>query len=217
MHPLATWTTAEIIKPQFVVEKLTNHRRQRHHHHRGRPESDVGGPVLYHSTTPATADLRRARGYGVRPARRHRRPDGLSRGKTVIDIAGDGSIQMNIQELATAREYHCPVKIAILNNNYLGMVRQWQELFYDKRYASTTMEVAPDFVNWPRPTAPWACGPPNQRSRTGDPGGPRHQERGDHGLSIPAKKGFSRWCRRARPPPKCSWSRQRPTETALSP
>lgn len=66
--------------------------------------------------------------------------------KTVIDIAGDASIQMNIQELATARQYNCPVKIAILNNQFLGMVRQWQELFYDKRYASTIMDIAPDFV-----------------------------------------------------------------------
>jgi acetolactate synthase-1/2/3 large subunit len=66
--------------------------------------------------------------------------------KTVIDIAGDGSIQMNIQELATARQYNTPVKIAILNNQFLGMVRQWQELFYDKRYASTIMDIAPDFV-----------------------------------------------------------------------
>ena len=68
-------------------------------------------------------------------------------GRTVIDIAGDGSIQMNIQELATARQYNCPVKVAILNNSYLGMVRQWQELFYNKRYASTTMDVTPDFVD----------------------------------------------------------------------
>jgi len=66
--------------------------------------------------------------------------------RTVIDIAGDGSIQMNIQELATAKQYGCPVKVAILNNGYLGMVRQWQELFYNRRYASTTMNVVPDFV-----------------------------------------------------------------------
>jgi acetolactate synthase-1/2/3 large subunit len=66
--------------------------------------------------------------------------------KLVIDIAGDGSIQMNIQELATAKQYGCPVKIAILNNGFLGMVRQWQELFYDKRYSSTVMNVSPDFV-----------------------------------------------------------------------
>jgi len=69
------------------------------------------------------------------------RPD-----RTVIDIAGDGSIQMNIQELATAVQYNVPVKIAILNNRYLGMVRQWQQLFKNSRYASTSMEAAPDFV-----------------------------------------------------------------------
>lgn len=64
----------------------------------------------------------------------------------VIDIAGDGSIQMNIQELATAVQYKLPVKVAILNNGFLGMVRQWQELFYEKRYSHTCMDVAPDFV-----------------------------------------------------------------------
>ncbi|MCK4846787.1 MAG: biosynthetic-type acetolactate synthase large subunit [Deltaproteobacteria bacterium] len=66
--------------------------------------------------------------------------------KTVIDIAGDGSIQMNIQELATAVEYKLPIKIAILNNRFLGMVRQWQELFFDKRYSSTCLGKKPDFV-----------------------------------------------------------------------
>ena len=66
--------------------------------------------------------------------------------ETVIDIAGDGSIQMNIQELATAVQYKLPVKIAILNNSYLGMVRQWQELFYDKNYAATPLDNSPDFV-----------------------------------------------------------------------
>jgi acetolactate synthase-1/2/3 large subunit len=65
---------------------------------------------------------------------------------TVIDIAGDGSIQMNIQELATAVQYNLPVKIAILNNYSLGMVRQWQQLFYKKRYSQSTFERHPDFV-----------------------------------------------------------------------
>jgi acetolactate synthase-1/2/3 large subunit len=65
--------------------------------------------------------------------------------KTVFNIAGDGSIQMNIQELATATQYNLPVKIAILNNGFLGMVRQWQELFKDGRYAFTQI-TAPDFV-----------------------------------------------------------------------
>jgi acetolactate synthase-1/2/3 large subunit len=59
--------------------------------------------------------------------------------KRVIDIAGDGSIQMNIQELATAVQNRLPVIVAILNNGYLGMVRQWQELFFDRRYSSTCL------------------------------------------------------------------------------
>ena len=66
--------------------------------------------------------------------------------KIVVDIAGDGSIQMNIQELATAVQHGLPVKVAIINNGYLGMVRQWQELFYDKRYSHTKLECTPDFV-----------------------------------------------------------------------
>jgi len=65
--------------------------------------------------------------------------------KTVFDIAGDGSFQMNIQELCTAVEHKLPVKIAILNNCYLGMVRQWQELFYNKRYSATPLTCV-DFV-----------------------------------------------------------------------
>ena len=66
--------------------------------------------------------------------------------KTVIDIAGDGSFQMNIQELATAVQYNLPVKVAILNNHCLGMVRQWQQLFCHQRYSHTIFEVVPDFV-----------------------------------------------------------------------
>ncbi len=66
--------------------------------------------------------------------------------KLVVDVAGDGSIQMCIQEMATAMEQRLPVKIVILNNGFLGMVRQWQELFYDKVYAATEFSVTPDFV-----------------------------------------------------------------------
>ena len=66
--------------------------------------------------------------------------------KLVVDIAGDGSIQMNIQELSTVARLNIPVKIAILNNGYLGMVRQWQELFYNKRYSSVNLNGNPDFV-----------------------------------------------------------------------
>ncbi|HEY3488625.1 MAG TPA: biosynthetic-type acetolactate synthase large subunit [Candidatus Deferrimicrobiaceae bacterium] len=67
-------------------------------------------------------------------------------GALVIDIAGDGSIQMNIQELATAMQYRLPVKVVILNNGALGMVRQWQELFFDAKYSQTCLPQIPDFV-----------------------------------------------------------------------
>ncbi|OPX84159.1 MAG: Acetolactate synthase large subunit [Pelotomaculum sp. PtaB.Bin104] len=65
--------------------------------------------------------------------------------ETVFDIAGDGSIQMNIQELCTAVNYELPINVAIMDNGYLGMVRQWQELFYKRRYSHTEL-LNPDFV-----------------------------------------------------------------------
>ena len=64
----------------------------------------------------------------------------------VVCITGEASIQMNIQELSTAKQYHTPVKIVNLNNGYLGMVRQWQEMFYENRYAESYMDALPDFV-----------------------------------------------------------------------
>ncbi len=67
-------------------------------------------------------------------------------GALVIDIAGEASIQMNIQEMATATQYRLPVKIFILNNEYMGMVRQWQELTYEGRYSESYSESLPDFV-----------------------------------------------------------------------
>jgi acetolactate synthase-1/2/3 large subunit len=67
-------------------------------------------------------------------------------GRLVLCIAGDGSIQMNMQEMATAVVHKLPVKIIILNNRFHGMVRQWQDLFYEGRYASSDLETTPDFV-----------------------------------------------------------------------
>ena len=69
------------------------------------------------------------------------KPDNL-----VINFTGDGSILMNIQELMTAYEINMPVINIILNNNFLGMVRQWQTFFYEKRYSSTDLSLQPDFV-----------------------------------------------------------------------
>jgi acetolactate synthase-1/2/3 large subunit len=65
---------------------------------------------------------------------------------TVIDIAGDGSFQMNSQELATVVQNDIPVIVAILNNGFLGMVRQWQELFFNRRYSETCLSGSVDFV-----------------------------------------------------------------------
>ncbi len=63
----------------------------------------------------------------------------------VVCVTGDGSLQMNIQELATCKQFRVPVKIVLLNNRYLGMVRQWQELFYGNRYSETYLDALPDF------------------------------------------------------------------------
>jgi acetolactate synthase-1/2/3 large subunit len=69
------------------------------------------------------------------------RPD-----KLAIDIAGDGSFQMVMQEMATAVQYKIPVKVFLLNNATLGMVRQWQDLFMDRRFSEVGLEVSPDYV-----------------------------------------------------------------------
>ena len=68
-------------------------------------------------------------------------------GKLVIDIAGEASIQMNIQEMGTASQFRLPIKVFILNNEYMGMVRQWQELTYESRYSNSYSDSLPDFVN----------------------------------------------------------------------
>ncbi|MGH7231198.1 MAG: thiamine pyrophosphate-dependent enzyme, partial [Nitrospiraceae bacterium] len=68
------------------------------------------------------------------------------RNKLVLCVSGDGSVQMNTQELATAVVSKLPVKVVIVNNRFHGMVRQWQDLFYEGRYASSYLDVTPDFV-----------------------------------------------------------------------
>ena len=67
-------------------------------------------------------------------------------GETVVCIAGDGSLLMTVQELVTAVEERLPVKVAIINNRYLGMVRQWQQLIYDNRISGSDIRVGPDWV-----------------------------------------------------------------------
>ncbi|MEW5725782.1 MAG: biosynthetic-type acetolactate synthase large subunit [Thermodesulfobacteriota bacterium] len=134
------------IKPQFVVSELYRLTRGKAVITTEVGQNQMWAAQYYHMTQPRTfitSGGLGVMGFGL-PAAIGAQV--ANPGKTVIDIAGDGSIQMNIQELATAVQYELPVKVAIINNQFLGMVRQWQELFYDKRYQATPMTVAPDFV-----------------------------------------------------------------------
>ena len=137
----------EIIKPQYVVEKIFELTRGD-----AIISTEVGQnqmwaaqyfPFLKPRTLLTSGGLG-TMGYGLPAAMG---AQAAFPNKLVIDISGDGSFQMNSQELATVVQYHLPVKVVILNNGYLGMVRQWQEFFYGKRYASVSLEgVSPDFV-----------------------------------------------------------------------
>ena len=144
-HKLA-YTQEEEIKPQFVVEKLYELTKGKAIITTEVGQNQMWAAQYYHFDRPGhfvTSGGLGTMGFGL-PAALGAQvafPDAL-----VVDVAGDGSIQMNIQEMATALQYQLPVKVVILNNCYLGMVRQWQELFYDKRYACTCMDHAPDFV-----------------------------------------------------------------------
>jgi acetolactate synthase-1/2/3 large subunit len=136
----------EEIKPQYVVEKLYELTRGEAIITTEVGQNQMWAAQFYHFDSPGhfvTSGGLGTMGFGLPAAigAQVAFPDAL-----VVDVAGDGSIQMNIQEMATAVQYKLPVKVVILNNCYLGMVRQWQELFYDKRYACTCMDHAPDFV-----------------------------------------------------------------------
>jgi acetolactate synthase I/II/III large subunit len=138
--------TSEVIKPQFVIEKLYELTEGKAIIATEVGQNQMWTAQYYLFDKPRTflsSGGLGTMGYGFPAAigAQVAFPD-----KTVIDIAGDGSIQMNIQELATVVQFKLPVKIAILNNGYLGMVRQWQERFYERVYAHTDITVAPDFV-----------------------------------------------------------------------
>ncbi len=145
-RPLSYEHSDEIIKPQFVIEKIYEVTRGD-----AIIVTDVGqhqmwSAQFYKFEKPRTwlsSGGLGTMGYGFPAAigAKIAHPD-----QTVFSISGDGSIQMNIQELATVVENNVPVKVAILNNRFLGMVRQWQELFYSERYSSTDLGSTPDFV-----------------------------------------------------------------------
>ncbi|NOY85164.1 MAG: biosynthetic-type acetolactate synthase large subunit [Nitrospirae bacterium] len=145
-HPLTYDQSSEISKPQYVIDQI-----YRVTSGDAIIATDVGQHQMWaaqfykfdHPRTFLTSGGLGTMGYGLPAALGAQKafPD-----KLVFCIAGDGGIVMNIQELTTAVEQKLPVKIAIINNRYLGMVRQWQQLFYDKRYSSSDIGIQPDFV-----------------------------------------------------------------------
>lgn len=146
-YPLAYEQKDDVIKPQYVVEMLYKLCKEKN------PiittevgQNQMWAAQYFHFSEPRTlltSGGLGTMGYGMPAAigAQAAFPERL-----VIDIAGDGSIQMCIQELTTAVENNLQVKVAILNNQYLGMVRQWQQLFYEKQYCATCLKMAPDFV-----------------------------------------------------------------------
>ncbi|WP_276317265.1 biosynthetic-type acetolactate synthase large subunit [Croceicoccus ponticola] len=146
-NSLAYPPSAEEIMPQLAVERLFELTK----HHDPIITTEVGQHQMwaaqhFHFFSPnkwLTSGGLGTMGYGLPAAigAQLGNPDAL-----VIDIAGEASIQMNIQELGTASQYRLPVKVFILNNEYMGMVRQWQELTYESRYSNSYSDSLPDFV-----------------------------------------------------------------------
>ncbi len=144
-QPLA-YKQTDVIKPQYVVEKLYEMTKGKAIITTEVGQNQMWAAQYYQFDRPnhfITSGGLGCMGFGLPAAigAQLACPDAL-----VVDIAGDGSIQMNIQEMATAVQCGLPIKVVILNNGYLGMVRQWQQLFFDKRYVSTCLDCAPDFV-----------------------------------------------------------------------
>ena len=143
--PLA-YKQTDVIKPQYVIDKLYELTRGNAIIATEVGQNQMWAAQYYHFDRPGrfiTSGGLGVMGFGL-PAAIGAQVG--APGELVVDIAGDGSIQMNIQEMATAVQYNLPVKVVILNNCFLGMVRQWQELFYEKRYACTQFHHTPDFV-----------------------------------------------------------------------
>ncbi|MFW5982520.1 MAG: biosynthetic-type acetolactate synthase large subunit [Candidatus Brocadiia bacterium] len=145
--PLQYERDSDMVKPQYVMEQI-------HELTDGRAviAADVGQCQMWAAQYYTYEEPRTSLSSGGLGTMGYGLPAGIGAqvgcpDKDVFVIAGDGSLQMNIQELSTAMLQQLPVKIALLNNGYLGMVRQWQELFFDRRYSGTELANGnPDFV-----------------------------------------------------------------------
>ena len=145
-HPLTYKPSKGKIKPQYVVEQIYKLTKGKAIIATEVGQNQMWAAQFYTYEQPRTflsSGGLGTMGYGL--------PAAIGAqvampGRLVVDIAGDGSIQMNIQELATAVQYRIPVKVVILNNGTLGMVRQWQELFFEGKYSQTCLPRIPDFV-----------------------------------------------------------------------
>ncbi len=145
-HPLAYDQYSSSLKPQYVIETLSRYADED-----AIVAVDVGQHQMwaaqfwefYQPRTWLSSSGLGAMGYGFPAAMGAQLafPD-----RQVIAIVGDGGFQMTLNDLATVAQYHVPVKIAILNNRALGMVRQWQEIFFEKRYCDIDLSFAPDFA-----------------------------------------------------------------------
>lgn len=146
LHPLKYEDSNLSIKPQWVIERIGELLGDQANITTDVGQHQMWSAQFYPFTRPRqfmTSGGLGTMGFGFPAAM------GVKMGspeKVSINITGDGSILMNIQELMTAVEKQIPVINVILNNNYLGMVRQWQTFFYDKRYSETDLSCQPDFV-----------------------------------------------------------------------
>ncbi len=139
-------SSTSIIKPQYVIEKLWEVTKGDAY-----VTSDVGQHQMWAAQYYKFDKPRRwinsgglgTMGVGLPYAMGCQLADPKAQ---VACVTGEGSIQMNIQELSTCKQFHLPIKVILLNNRYLGMVRQWQEFFYENRYSESYMDSLPDFV-----------------------------------------------------------------------
>jgi acetolactate synthase-1/2/3 large subunit len=144
-YPMTYDNSGTSIKPQYVIEELSRQTNGEAIVCTGVGQHQMWTAQFFRFTKPRqfiTSGGLGTMGFGL-PAAIGAQV--AAPGKTVLDIDGDSSFSMTLQELATAVQYELPVKVCILNNGYMGMVRQWQELFYHKRYSHSYLKV-PDFA-----------------------------------------------------------------------